>query len=925
MRRVSHGWILMAMLTLIGATPTDGQNKLQQQASKFLSMGAGLGLETAITTTTTTTTSTTARPGPPAQDNTDDFSIEDMTPKQQFIREGHLYTETLVGHITINIRFRDLSARIDVAERAAKKIASKSRQRVQEILPAWQATIDQLTEVLNFFSVQKEEVDQQMRPMSRSFADDPGSIDLHNINALKRYVVKHDQPPPTETPKARSMAGVLGGVLGLYNTVEGKSTHQLAEANSKAIKKVMESVDALREFGDKNSQRLDTTLEELMQISQLNSQTSLELYWEQTRDLIRAAGQVAMGATQQRLDPAILAIVDMENIWQGFIMKVSMDEWVPAFQYSQHLYQVRASFIGSTESVKIQVHVPMRQEKATRWELLRFIPRPIYQEGVMFTILPIKARLAVDPVTHAYMELEQDTFDSCNSIPGEMYCPDTVRVVHMANSGSCLAAIWSEVWTTIEETCWIQARKPTITAWAEGPNRFVVISPTLLTVHVACPHRPARSATVNGYKMVRLASGCILTTEVFTLHAGNETMDERFHVEVDTEGSSSMIRNATLNLDTGERLAKLKRPMAVHSVAAEVSQILQEGRNWHLFGKTTWVAIALSIVALVTIVGFIAFLWCRIKFANMSAKEVGHLTRNTLRRTWSRRPRWRARTTAQVEPEVAMEMSERKNNKRTDDEHIAQFDGNDDIDDVETDAEMEEITHRVSALLMDVVPVSDKNNGAFWTGPATVWIEHKTVDVLITQEVQHSYIRTELYHALRDWWPWGEFPPTRVNYNFTDNMRWTDRATVGIKRQATKVNLRMFVSDDIDERFGAILGTDFLIATRIKHKRDQQRYDCCRAPAHAEPVFKDPTTPDIAAGNEEDSLFKEWPDISQATEWEFNYDDHDWEPEEKIRRPDTPRPRIEVDDEGIIRRPGHGRGKQRLRWARGWKSHWAEW
>ena len=949
MKKIERVWVVTGILILAMIDRTGAQYRLHEQAKKLMSMGGALRPAETTTTTTTTTPSTRGpRPGPPLkEDKTEDYAIEEMTPKQQFIREGHLYTETLVGHITINIMFKDLRTRVEVTEKAAKKIASARRSRVQDILPTWQATIDQLAEILNFFSVQREEVDTRQRPMSRTFADDPESIDLHNINALRRYVVGYkEKTTTTAAPQPRNVAGILGGVLGLYNTAEGKQTHHLAEANSKAIQKVMESVDALREYGEKNSQRLDTTMEELMQVNQLNSMTAVERYWDQTRDLITAAGQVAMGATQQRLDPAILAIVDMENIWQGFLLKISMDDWVPAFTRSQHLYQVKASFLGDTELVKIQVHIPMRQAAATRWELLRFIPRPVFQDGVMFTILPIQARLAVDPVTHAYMEIEEDTLGSCSEVPGALYCPDTVRVVHTDNSGSCLAAIWSEVWANIESTCWIQARRPTTTAWAEGPNRFVIIAPTTLTVHVDCPHRPARATMISGYKLVSLKSGCRLTTEMFTLHAGNETMDERFHVEVDTEGSSSMIRNATLNMATGERLAQLRHPMAVHSVAAEVTRILEEGRNWSLFGKKAWVAIILSAVALFLILAFILFLWCRIKLAHLSVAEVGQLARSKLRRTLSRRPRWRPSQRGRTDTRQDMEMAGRSANT-TDAENshavdaIGQFDGNVDI----SDTEMDEVEHRVAALLLDTDPIveithqidslvidqqpqveeMEPMDDMFRNGPTTVWIEGKAVNVAISREYEHSYIATALYHKLRDWWPWAELPSLRVHYSYNDLMRWTEKATIGVKIEETRIGLPMYVTDDIEGDIEAILGRNFVLALKETFLRPGE-YDCQGIPVREFLDILDPPTSDDEDVEAEQPQVTIWPDVTHGTgtEWEENSDDDDWEPPRKVRRPDTPRPRVEMDDEGTLRRPGLGRGR-RPRWSRGWKSHWAAW
>ena len=272
---------------------------------------------------------------------------------------------------------------------------------------------------------------------------------------------------------------------------------------------------------------------------------------------------------------------------------------------------------------------------------------------------------------------------------------------------------------------------------------------------------------------------------------------------------------------------------------------------------------------------------------------------------------------------------------------IGQFDGNVDI----SDTEMDEVEHRVAALLLDTDPIveithqidslvidqqpqveeMEPMDDMFRNGPTTVWIEGKAVNVAISREYEHSYIATALYHKLRDWWPWAELPSLRVHYSYNDLMRWTEKATIGVKIEETRIGLPMYVTDDIEGDIEAILGRNFVLALKETFLRPGE-YDCQGIPVREFLDILDPPTSDDEDVETEQPQVTIWPDVTHGTgtEWEENSDDDDWEPPRKVRRPDTPRPRVEMDDEGTLRRPGLGRGR-RPRWSRGWKSHWAAW
>lgn len=244
---------------------------------------------------------------------------------------------------------------------------------------------------------------------------------------------------------------------------------------------------------------------------------------------------------------------------------------------------------------------------------------------------------------------------------------------------------------------------------------------------------------------------------------------------------------------------------------------------------------------------------------------------------------------------------------------------------------MQELMHKVNALTLtkDHRAEEDPLAGAFYTGKTTAWVERFLTEVVIDQDVMYSYISTQQYRKLRCSWPWEQGPSPINRYNGEDCMQWTMQAVIGITFSDTEVSQQFFVTDDIKKGPEVVLGRDFLRATKRIAPLAPGEYDFARRPTEEDkgealPVYM------LEERNVEQSLFTPWPDTSQT---HSAYDGmEDWEPPEKIRRPDTPRPPIVVDDEGGIQRRSRGRGEERrermakaAEWKRQGRSQWGEW
>ena len=717
----------------------------------------------------------------------DMFTVQEVMPRQQFISDGVIYTETIMGHITIRVEFYQIYERIEVATKAAsRRLLNPQGKSIDDFLPGLTRARENMDNIVRFFMTGKRSsVDRPIRP--RMFMDDPGAVDLHQANSLAQFIIKEPEPIPPRRPGKQPRSMNWASMLGLFNAYEGKKTMKLAEANSKAVNKVMEEVDAVREYAQVNNEQMDEAKTQVIRLGKTQNSDALKSYWERTKGIITAVEEIAAAATRQRLHTSIRQIIDLDEIWRGYVKKVEKNDWVPAFLHSQHLHQVPASYAGGRRAVDIQVHIPLRQKRATAWRLLKFIPRPMLHNQVMLTILPIRARLAVDLNTDAYMEIEKDVLDACTELPNARYCPETVKVVHTDAAGSCLAAIWSGRWTDIEEMCWIRFRKPRTTAWAEGPTKFIVIAPNQTTALIKCDHKTPVSASLQGYLGIMLAEGCILTTKEFELHAGNGTFDERFSVSVDSNSSSRMVREIMDELEQTNISFSVKSPISIHSAKAEVKRIIEEGQSWTLFSTGTWIALSVALVAVVIVIGFITFLWCRIKFSGVSTISTGFMA---LKENYFKR-----KSSIKGDNNEVQHQSRTEPRKDDSPDHIEEHS----VSMVTLSENLWEFEPLTLTMSVQGGPPDKFNRSLFRIGR---W-EDKETSVFTDPSVRHNYLSRARANQMQGWYPRKEGDGHRGE---ADGLEWASTTVIGLVIGEFSWNITLRLTDSLEDDEDVRLG-----------------------------------------------------------------------------------------------------------------------
>lgn len=552
--------------------------------------------------------------------------ITKASPSLQFFEEGKMYFEAIPGSISIFIDFKDLNERLIVAEDAARDIMAAKGGNISDFLADFESTEMLLEAIINFFGTEESAPPPNAAPIfSRTWADDPQALDLRSPSVLQDHLVHLDDMPTvtkgethSELPEPRILGAMVSGAIGLINTIKEKATKKIAEGNTKAIQRVSEVVDGLREYSVSHGEYIDSILAKIAVQEALGKKAALKDYWERTRRLIHEVANVAHGVLNNKLSPSILHFLNMENVWKGFKLKVEQEDWVVPFQHALHLFEMPTTFVGTAHNVLITTHIPLKQRHATSWTILRFVQRPFLHGHSLIEILPLASLMAVDLKTKAHIDMAEEVLKACDVVNDQYFCPDEVRVIAKSAS-SCLSAVWLGNFHDIEDFCFLRLRSARPVAWALSSTSFIIISPNEAKGNVKCPHEVATTVKLVGYQQVTLQPGCSLLTSHFSLYAGNDTGHHQVHINVSAEDAIQLMEElfSAYHEDAGSTI-HVPRPMGISTVALESNRIFRDARRSKFFTPALAVSFSFGLAALLALMGFILFLYFKAKFPGCS-------------------------------------------------------------------------------------------------------------------------------------------------------------------------------------------------------------------------------------------------------------------------------------------------------------------
>ena len=568
--------------------------------------------------------------------------MSEMEPHHQFSIEAAVYTEAGRGQISFKIQYGDLAEKLRLAESTAKQImAMKStRSSIEEILPGFETVSAELDDLVNFFALEERAQVKAHRLHPELLAR---HVDLDGVWQEGQHQGLHNTSPPHKQmhnfmdtisgwrdvlqtqhsavggPSPRALMSIVSGVLSGVALDKSKSVEAKVESMYASIDLVAEHVDVLADSQRESGETIANIIKQQQVQNSLLEENKLNHYWQRTTMAVHAAANIAHTATTGKLSPDIRLLTDVPKIFKKFSQRVERDGYVMPFNSSVFLHRLPAVFQGNQFQFSVLVSIPLTRTSANRWTLLKHLPRPlVYEDQVIEVNDPSGQTFIVrDMKSGSTIELEHDALQGCAHLPGEFYCGMGPTIIEQKPPHTCLTAILAGQISAMTSLCEIRIRNITEAVWALGPNTFVWVAREPFTAILKCKHNPPVSVRLTKrMTRVKIPSSCSLATPTVSVSAADDTVMVRMEVTIPLASITGHIKNIT---GLGLQEIPLPRPFHLKDIAQEVRRmrLRAEEKGWLSF-PVNHITLVISVLAILALMGSLAYLWCRVRAFNMS-------------------------------------------------------------------------------------------------------------------------------------------------------------------------------------------------------------------------------------------------------------------------------------------------------------------
>lgn len=409
----------------------------------------------------------------------------------------------------------------------------------------------------------------------------------------------------------RDLASFLGGIFGLFNTVQIQQLSAKEDSSRQGLHTVVHQVDAINSMVNDNQKSIFSITTELNrekdQLWLTGETTRLHDDWHHIQRPFSALQEIAAGLLQQQCHSALGNIVNLPKIWEDFRQTTEKKGHRLAVEEHQHLFHLPASYMATETVLTIAVQVPMIREESHRYKLWEL------SEAVLNGQQPLQVArgqqwLAINTLTGTKTLIDAATVKTCSEVGATHYC-DIALVIHTSHTSSCVTTLWKEEWLKVQDVCELWAFPTTAAAWTTTAGTFVTFVNETTELILMCPKETPRRYWLTGMQHVIFTkTACTASTNFFDLQpAYGEKEEEQFIMSI-SAGNLTTVESATR-----EQHMELKRPTPLHAIEATVEQQLQAGDS--KINPLILTALILAGAAAVGMVGFIAYLYIQARIA----------------------------------------------------------------------------------------------------------------------------------------------------------------------------------------------------------------------------------------------------------------------------------------------------------------------
>lgn len=421
--------------------------------------------------------------------------------------------------------------------------------------------------------------------------------------------------------------GIFGLGTSIYNTVEiGKLQGEMAKTQQE-VSLIIEKMDAENEAVNKLSTSVMTlkqTCQKVIEISKDNRihvdhlfTLSLMVNEHNTKLLEVARGLESL--LHGRLDPSLVNTLSLEEIMKSLNEKAAEQGLKLLHREISMVFKSPITYVALENGlIDIIVHIPLVKQDPI--ELYEYVPIPIKIGNLIMTVESQKEVLAMDKNGNLGLELSKVDLIQCqieNTHDGKVYlCPNSNLVRNNVRS-TCLGSLMSGRMETIRDRCHHLVEQSNLSeefAKQISQDTIIMYIQENDTAQLVC-RNGSRSAKLSmGLHRIVVSPGCQMISESFV-----------FAPQVEVDISSSFMEQR-INFVREELLGQVEN-QELDRAYEELSKIepikrvdLRKLKDWiqrsdsaRNHSVVTYGLLVSSVLISVAIVGYLVYLYCKIK------------------------------------------------------------------------------------------------------------------------------------------------------------------------------------------------------------------------------------------------------------------------------------------------------------------------
>jgi hypothetical protein len=421
--------------------------------------------------------------------------------------------------------------------------------------------------------------------------------------------------------------GIFGLGTSIYNTVEiGKLQGEMAKTQQE-VSLIIEKMDEENEAVNKLSTSVMTlkqTCQKVIEISKDNRihvdhlfTLSLMVNEHNTKLLEVARGLESL--LHGRLDPSLVNTLSLEEIMKSLNEKAAEQGLKLLHREISMVFKSPITYVALENGlIDIIVHIPLVKQDPI--ELYEYVPIPIKIGNLIMTVESQKEVLAMDKNGNLGLELSKVDLIQCqieNTHDGKVYlCPNSNLVRNNVRS-TCLGSLMSGRMETIRDRCHHLVEQSNLSeefAKQISQDTIIMYIQENDTAQLVC-RNGSRSAKLSmGLHRIVVSPGCQMISESFV-----------FAPQVEVDISSSFMEQR-INFVREELLGQVEN-QELDRAYEELSKIepikrvdLRKLKDWiqrsdsaRNHSVVTYGLLVSSVLISVAIVGYLVYLYCKIK------------------------------------------------------------------------------------------------------------------------------------------------------------------------------------------------------------------------------------------------------------------------------------------------------------------------